>query len=79
MRLAYSSVSSKSQKSLITIHPGKYPIVDPETLKEYVNINTSTHGLVVEHVGMHVDGQTSCWHVLVDNNVLLVWDDNIVK
>jgi hypothetical protein len=79
MRLTYNSPMGKTQKSLVTIHSGKYPIVDPDTDKEYIHLDESTHGLIVEHVGTHVDGQTSCWHVLIDNSVLLVWDDNMEK
>jgi hypothetical protein len=79
MRSVYRPVLSKTQKSLVTIHSGKYPIVDPDTEKEYIRLDEPTHGLIVEHVGTHVDGQTSCWHVLIDNSVLLVWDDSMEK
>jgi hypothetical protein len=79
MRLTYNSLVGKTQKSLVTIQSGRYPVIDPDSDRDYVYLDDPTHGLIVEHVGIHVDGKTSCWHILVDNNVLLVWDDNMEK
>ena len=68
MRLAFNDQTSED---LVTIKPGKYPVVGNENI--LMDINFPTHAMTIEHVGFHTDKE-SCWHVLIDNKVLLVWD-----
>ena len=70
-----SYTSENLEKGLVTLSPGKYPVVGTSG-KSFV-IQTPTHAMAIEHVGTHVD-QTSCWHVLVENSVLLVWENDMV-
>jgi hypothetical protein len=76
MRSTFNDVITDNfKRSLVTLRPGKYPIVGSD---KSFDVETPTHALTVEHVGIHVD-QTSCWHVLVNNSVLLVWDCDMVE
>ena len=70
-----SIYSKKPLKSLVTIRPGKYPVVGSKN--KMLDISSDTHGLTIEHVGYHTD-RASCWHVLIDNDVLLIWDHDMV-
>ena len=71
MRSISNIHKSLFDKGLVTIKPGKYPVVGSND--RMFDIEIPTHGLTIEHVGDHVD-KSSCWHVLIDNTVLLVWD-----
>ena len=75
MRSTFSGQALLKQ-GLITVKPGKYPVVGE--MGKTFDVDSPTHGLTIEHVGTHVD-KTQCWHVLVENNVLLVWDDDMVS
>lgn len=74
MRLTYNN-QERPKHGLVTIKPGKYPVVGTDD--RIFDISSDTHGMTLEHVGYHTDN-ASCWHVLIDNNVLLVWDHDMV-
>ena len=67
--------SERCPDGLVTVKPGKHPVVGSND--KNLNIHTDTYGLAIEHVGYHTD-RASCWHVLIDNDVLLVWDHDMV-
>jgi hypothetical protein len=78
MRLTYNvqDDSSHFERSLVTLKPGRYPVVGAH--RETLEVDLPTHGLTIEHVGTHPD-KSSCWHVLIDKSVILVWDDDMVN
>ena len=73
MRLIYNT---EPAQGLVTIKPGKYPVVGSNN--KTLDVQDNTHGLTIEHVGYHTD-KASCWHVLIDKDVLLVWDHDMVS
>ena len=75
MRSTYKGEYPGAPSDLVTVKPGKYPVVG--AVHKTLDILSDTHGLTIEHVGYHTD-KASCWHVLIDNDVLLVWDHDMV-
>lgn len=60
---------------LVELRSGKYPLVDSDGLN-YLDIPRGKKGLLLENVGRSPKN-SNAWHVLVEGNVVLVWDENI--
>lgn len=68
--------SQEKKSKLVTLHPGKYWMVDPEN--DTVIIKDPTNALLLDLQGRHKDS-SECWHALVNGHVILVWDSNFSK
>ena len=60
---------------LVELRSGKYPLVDSDGLN-YLNVPRGKKGLLLETVGRSPKNSRA-WHVLVEGNVVLVWDEHI--
>jgi hypothetical protein len=65
--------------SLVFLRPGKYFVVsdDGDETTKFHEMSYEAQGIVLEYQG-ELRGQ-KCWHVLVNSNVILVWDENITE
>ena len=72
--MEYHTATNVSDR-LVKIKPGDYHIVSGKD-KAFLNIKNPSPGLLVKYVGQHATSRVPCWHVLVNESVVLAWEDN---
>ena len=68
--------SSGMKERLVKVKPGDYPVVSGRSRSSTLNVKKSSPGLLVKYVGEHIKSKTPCWHVLVNENIVLAWEDS---
>lgn len=67
---------------LVTLNPGKYfsAYCDGEASPLKIQFDEPTTALLLECQGKKTwNSEETCWHALVDGDVILVWDDNFTE
>jgi len=67
---------------LVTLKPGRYFAADHagEIASLKIQFDEPTTALLLEYQGKKTwNSEETCWHALVDGDVILVWDDNFTE
>ena len=70
-----------NQGVLVSIKPGSYPIISsPIETRAFRSLDEATQGLLVEFQGKaRATENANCWYALVAGEILVVWDDQLVR
>ena len=67
---------------LVSLNPGKYvrvkqtPGVSYDKKSRIIKIPAQTNAILIEHQGVHHQTNKECWSALVDDSLILVWQDD---
>ena len=71
------------QGSLVTLRPGPYVRLKisekDKRQKPVMDLQTEKRGILIEFQGEDLHTGERCWSALVDDNLLLVWNNTVLE